>query len=78
MSRQLPDFSHQAERLQAYLDGLTQAAGHADCHRELHQGPHAADRAQERRADGGASGSGEGAPNAPVAASHRGPRGLER
>jgi SRSO17 transposase len=30
MSRQVPDFSRQGERLQAYLDGLTQAAGHAD------------------------------------------------
>ena len=30
MSRHQPDFSRQLERLQAYLDGLTQAAGHAD------------------------------------------------
>jgi SRSO17 transposase len=30
MSRHQPDFSRQPERLQAYLDGLTQAAGHAD------------------------------------------------
>jgi SRSO17 transposase len=30
MSRQQPDFSAQPQRLQAYLDGLTQAAGHAD------------------------------------------------
>src|ERR1039458_7686119 len=47
-------------------------------HRELHQRPHAADRAQERRADGRASGSRQRAPDAPVAASHRGRRGLER
>jgi SRSO17 transposase len=30
MSRQRTDFSRQPDRLQAYLDGLTQAAGHAD------------------------------------------------
>ena len=30
MSRQQPDFFRQPARLQAYLDGLTQAAGHAD------------------------------------------------
>ena len=30
MSRPRPDFSRQADRLQAYLDGLTQVAGHAD------------------------------------------------
>jgi SRSO17 transposase len=30
MSRHGTDFSRQPERLQAYLDGLTQAAGHAD------------------------------------------------
>jgi len=30
MSHRQPDFSRQPERLQAYLDGLTQAAGHAD------------------------------------------------
>jgi hypothetical protein len=30
MSRRQPDFSRQPERLQAYLDGLTQVAGHAD------------------------------------------------
>jgi hypothetical protein len=30
MSRRQPDFSRPAERLQAYLDGLTQVAGHAD------------------------------------------------
>src|SRR5580700_7098142 len=30
MSRQQPNFSTQPQRLQAYLDGLTQAAGHAD------------------------------------------------
>ena len=30
MSRQLADFSHQPERLRAYLDNLPQAAGHAD------------------------------------------------
>ena len=30
MSRQQPDFFRQSARLQAYLDGLTQAAGHAD------------------------------------------------
>jgi SRSO17 transposase len=30
MSRRPPDFSRPAERLQAYLDGLTQVAGHAD------------------------------------------------
>jgi SRSO17 transposase len=30
MSRRQPEFSRQAERLQAYLDGLTEAAGHAD------------------------------------------------
>ena len=30
MSRPRPDFSRQPERLQAYLDGLTQVAGHAD------------------------------------------------
>jgi SRSO17 transposase len=30
MSRQRTNFSRQPERLQAYLDGLTQAAGHAD------------------------------------------------
>ena len=30
MSRRQPDFSRQAERLQAYLDELTQASGHAD------------------------------------------------
>ena len=30
MSRRQPDFFRQPARLQAYLDGLTQAAGHAD------------------------------------------------
>jgi len=30
MSLRQPEFSRQAERLQAYLDGLTEAAGHAD------------------------------------------------
>ena len=30
MNRNQPSFSRQPERLQAYLDGLTQAAGHAD------------------------------------------------
>jgi SRSO17 transposase len=30
MSRPRPDFSRQPERLQGYLDGLTQVAGHAD------------------------------------------------
>src|SRR6266849_4568609 len=30
MSPRQPDFSRQGERLQAYLDGLTEAAGHAD------------------------------------------------
>jgi SRSO17 transposase len=30
MSRRQPDFSRQPERLQAYLDSLTQVAGHAD------------------------------------------------
>jgi len=30
MSRRQPDFSRQPERLQAYMDGLTRAAGHAD------------------------------------------------
>jgi SRSO17 transposase len=30
MSRPRPDFSRQPDRLQAYLDGLTQVAGHAD------------------------------------------------
>jgi len=30
MSREKLDLSHQAERLQGYLDGLTQEAGHAD------------------------------------------------
>src|ERR1035438_8012543 len=30
MSRQQPDFFRQPARLQAYLDGLTEAAGHAD------------------------------------------------
>ncbi len=30
MGHRQPDFSRQPEHLQAYLDGLTQAAGHAD------------------------------------------------
>ncbi|MHB8302534.1 MAG: hypothetical protein ACYDC6_06830 [Acidobacteriaceae bacterium] len=30
MSRRRQEFSRQAERLSAYLDGLTGAAGHAD------------------------------------------------
>jgi SRSO17 transposase len=30
MSRRQPDFSAQPQRLQAYLDGLAQFAGHAD------------------------------------------------
>ena len=30
MSRRRPDSSRQPQRLQAYLGGLTQAAGHAD------------------------------------------------
>ena len=31
MSREKLDLSGQGERLQGYLDGLTQDAGHADC-----------------------------------------------
>src|ERR1035438_8588669 len=47
-------------------------------HRDLHERPVAADRAEERRADGCAFGSRQRAPDAPVAASHRGRCGLER
>src|ERR1039457_6996866 len=47
-------------------------------HRDLHEKSVAADSAEERRAHGCASGSRQRAPDASVAASHRGRCGLER